>query len=230
MPVHASINSLEWESEFFNLKVGLLDFSGDRPLHQADFHAYDIVQAKLLSQQTAELDELGALGFRLVEGEADFVLGLDAAARPAGIRIARAEHIPVLRSAAGEAFAWSRFRSPWYKPGESSRFYARWIENAVLGTFDHQCLLAVDDAGNMQGFISLRELSDGSARVGLLATLPASQGLGVGQRLLAAASDWCRARRLTRLHVATQLSNLPALRLYQRCGGVIERTAWWLYR
>ena len=45
-----------------------------------------------------------------------------------------------------------------------------------------------------------------------------------------AAVDWCRARRLTRLHVATQLSNLAAMRLYTRCGAAIDSTAYWLYR
>lgn len=230
MPVHASINPLQWENTFFQRQSGLIEFGGDTPLSEALFAGYDLVQAKVLSQQTAELDALTALGFRLVEGEADFVLGVSSAGRPEGIRIARKEHIPALRDAAAEAFTQSRFRMPWYQPGDSGRFYAQWIENAVLGAFDHQCLLAVDAQGTLQGFVSLRELPDGGARIGLLATLPAAQGLGVGQRMIEAASDWCRARRLTRLHVATQLGNLPALRLYHRCGGVIERTAWWLYR
>lgn len=230
MPVLASIKPLQWENAFFQLQSGLIEFSGDTPLSEALFAGYDLIQAKVLSQQTAELDALTSLGFRLVEGEADFVLGVSSASRPEGIRIARKEHIPALRDAASEAFAHSRFRMPWYQPGDSGRFYAQWIENAVLGAFDHQCLLAVDAQGTLQGFVSLRELPDGSARIGLLATLPEAQGLGVGQRMIEAASDWCRARRLTRLHVATQLGNLPALRLYHRCGGVIERTAWWLYR
>jgi dTDP-4-amino-4,6-dideoxy-D-galactose acyltransferase len=226
-----ALNLLSWENTFFGVNSGLLSFEANgSPLTDALFAGYDLVQAKVLSQQTAELDALSALGFKLVEGEADFVLGIASASRPEGIRIARKEHIPALREAASGAFAQSRFRAPWYQPGDSGRFYAQWIENAVLGTFDHQCLLAINEQGDLQGFISLRELSDGSARIGLLATLPEAQGLGVGQRMIEAASDWCRARRLTRLHVATQLGNLPALRLYHRCGGVIERTAYWLYR
>ncbi|KGT87798.1 TDP-fucosamine acetyltransferase [Erwinia typographi] len=230
MPVRVSIKPLDWESAFFQRRCGLIELDGEVPLSDSLFAGYDIVQAKVLSQQTAELDALTEQGFRLVEGEAEFVLGIPSTGRPEGIRIARKEHIPALRDAASGAFAQSRFRAPWYQPGDSGRFYAQWIENAVLGTFDHQCLLAVDEQGKMQGFISLRELPDGRARIGLLATLPEAQGLGVGQRMIEAAADWCRARRLTRLHVATQLGNLPALRLYHRCGGVIERTAWWLYR
>lgn len=230
MPVSVSIKPLDWESAFFQRRSGLIELDGEAPLSDSLFAAYDIVQAKVLSQQTAELDALTEWGFRLVEGEAEFVLGIPSHGRPAGIRIARKEHIPLLREVASGAFAQSRFRAPWYQPGDSGRFYAQWIENAVLAIFDHQCLLAVSDQGEIQGFVSLRELPDGNARIGLLATLPQAQGLGVGQRMLEAAADWCRARRLTRLRVTTQLGNLPALRLYHRCGGVIERTAWWLYR
>lgn len=229
-PLLGQITPLAWENAFFEVNSGLLSVSNDSPLTPESLQGFDIVQAKMLTQQTAEIDALTGLGFRLVEGEADFVLSVENASRPEGIRIARAEHIPFLRQAASEAFAHSRFRAPWYKPGDSGRFYAQWVENAVKGEFDHQCLLAMSPDGAIQGFVSLRELKDGSARIGLLATLPEAQGLGVGQRLVTAAGDWSRARRLSRLHVATQLANLPALRLYQRCGGVIERTAYWLYR
>ncbi|RRZ87541.1 dTDP-4-amino-4,6-dideoxy-D-galactose acyltransferase [Erwinia sp. 198] len=225
------VEPLTWENAFFDINSALLTVDlHEAPIDEASLGQYDLVQAKILSQQTAELDALSALGFRFVEGEADFVLGIGVGGRPEGIRIARKEHIPALREVASSAFARSRFRAPWYKAEDSGRFYAQWVENAVLGTFDHQCLIAVNDQSELQGFVSLRELADGSGRIGLLATLPEAQGLGVGQRMIEAAIDWCRARRLTRLHVATQLGNLPALRLYHRCGGVIERTAWWLYR
>lgn len=230
MSVLASIKPLAWENAFFGCHSALLELQGDTALDVTLLDSYRLVQVKVLAQQSAELDALTALGFRLVEGEADCVLGITPVERPTGIRIARAEHIPALRRVAKEAFTWSRFRAPWYAPGDSGRFYAQWVENAVLGTFDHQCLLAVDERGTLQGFVSLRELGDGTARIGLLAVVPDAQGLGIGQRLMTAANDWCRARRLTRLHVATQLGNIAALRLYLRCGGVIERTAYWLYR
>lgn len=228
--MHGTLKPLVWENAFFNRQSALLELGGERELNSVQLDDWPLVQVKVLAQQGAELDALSALGFRLVEGEADCVLGITPVERPTGVRIARAEHIPALRQAALEAFTFSRFRAPWYAAGGSGRFYAQWVENAVRGTFDHQCLLAVDEQGNMQGFVSLRELDDGTARIGLLAVLPAAQGLGIGQRLMNAANDWCRARRLTRLHVATQLGNLAALRLYLRCGGVIERTAYWLYR
>ena len=230
MPVHASIKSLDWENQFFQRHSAQLVWDEAAVLDPAQLDAFDLVQAKVDSRETARLDALQQLGFRLVEGEADLQLVVAAAERQSGIRIARPEHIPALRTAAGAAFALSRFRAPWYPAHDSARFYAQWIENAVRGTFDNQCLIAQDEQGKLQGFVSLRETGDAAARIGLLATLPTAQGKGVGTRLMLAATDWCRARRLTRLHVATQLSNLAAMRLYTRCGAVIDSTAYWLYR
>ncbi|OON38547.1 TDP-D-fucosamine acetyltransferase [Izhakiella australiensis] len=228
MRITARIEPLAWESEFFGIRCGRLLLEGDVPLAALPMDDYQLVQAKVPAQRSAELDALGDAGFRLVEGEVDFVFCSDSAARPDGIKIARNEHIPALSAAAAQLFVQSRFRSPWFKPQDSGRFYARWIENAVKGSFDHQCLLALDEAGEIAGFVSLRRLDDGSARVGLLAAL--TPGQGTGKRLMNAALDWARAQRLTTLRVATQTSNLAAMRLYTRSGGVPDSSAWWLYR
>lgn len=229
MPVLASIKPLLWESEFFSLKIGLLNFAEAEPLNDAVPDSFDLLQAKVSAEEIVRLDALQQAGFRLVEGEADFVITTERTVRQAGIRIARESQIPLLRAAATTVFAHSRFREPWFPANASARFYAQWVENAVRGTFDHQCLLAVDEQGELEGFVSLREL-DGEARIGLLAVLPASQRRGAGKRLMAAAADWANARSLKRLHVATQLSNLAAMRLYLRSGGQLASTAYWLYR
>ncbi|SFN51496.1 dTDP-4-amino-4,6-dideoxy-D-galactose acyltransferase [Izhakiella capsodis] len=228
MHVTARIEPLNWESEFFGLHCGRLLLEGDIALAALPMDDYQLIQAKVSAERSAELDALGDVGFRLVEGEMDFAFSSDCAIRPDGIKIARSENIPALSAVAGQLFVQSRFRQPWFKPEDSGRFYARWIENAVRGIYDHQCLLALNETGEIAGFVSLRRLDDGSARVGLLAAL--TPGQGTGKRLVSAALDWARAQRLTTLRVATQISNLAAMRLYTRCGGVPESAAWWLYR
>jgi dTDP-4-amino-4,6-dideoxy-D-galactose acyltransferase len=174
------------------------------------------------------------LGFQLVEGEVDLMLNLGTecasplTVTPQAIRPAVPADIPMLRAAAANVFTSSRFRAPWYDAGDSGRFYAEWIEKAVMGTFDHQCLLALDSTGQPEGFVSLRELGGQEARIGLLAAFPGASGKGIGSRLMAAAMAECRS--LQRLRVATQIGNIAALRLYQRQGAVIESTSYWLYR
>ncbi|MDN8901975.1 hypothetical protein Q0O39_13815, partial [Staphylococcus aureus] len=78
----------------------------------------------------------------MVEGEVDLVLnvGTECASSinmsPQRIRLAVPTDIPALRAAAARVFTASRFRAPWYDVQDSGRFYAAWIEKAVLGTFD----------------------------------------------------------------------------------------------
>ncbi|ADU67473.1 dTDP-4-amino-4,6-dideoxy-D-galactose acyltransferase [Pantoea sp. At-9b] len=229
MSIHVSINPLAWESGFFGLNTARLEIDGDTPLAQALQQPYKLWQIKVAADRHDVIDAISQHRFQLVEGEADLAINIKRTERQTGVRIAREAQIPQLRAAAASAFSLSRFRTPWYQADDSSRFYAQWIENAVRGTFDNQCLIACDEQGALQGFVSIRE-QQGDARIGLLAVLPEAQGKGIGQRLLLAAADWGRVRQLNRLRVATQLSNLTAMRLYLRSGARLESTAWWFYR
>lgn len=237
MPVRASIEPLAWETEFFALNSAKLSFSTAAPmLTEAELNAYALVQAKIPAHHTALVDGLTRLDFQLVESEVDLVLNIGTECASShtvamqAIRPAGPADIPMLRAAAASVFTASRFRAPWYHSQDSGRFYAEWIEKAVMGTFDHQCLLALNSTGQPEGFVSLRELGGQEARIGLLAAFPGAAGKGIGSRLMAAAIAECRQGALQRLRVATQLGNLAALRLYQRQGAVIESTSYWLYR
>ncbi|CNI16960.1 TDP-fucosamine acetyltransferase [Yersinia aldovae] len=244
MPVHASIEPLAWESEFFQRHSAKLHFSDSAPqLNPAELDAFTLTQAKVPTHRLDLIDSLGQLGFTLVEGEVDLalpvegktVVGTENAIPEVDVgslqvRIATEIDIPLLRSVAASTFALSRFRAPWYGPQDSGRFYALWAEKAVMGTFDHQCLLVMDACGQPAGFVTLRNLQDGSARIGLLAVFPDAQGKGIGSLLMSAAKQWCQHHGLQRLRVATQMSNIAALRLYIRSGASIESTAYWLCR
>ncbi|EPJ3207552.1 dTDP-4-amino-4,6-dideoxy-D-galactose acyltransferase [Salmonella enterica subsp. enterica serovar Derby] len=225
MPVRASIESLDWENSFFGVNSAIVRFDPHAPILTAEvLQRWERVQAKIPAANTHELDALQQLGFSLVEGEMDFVLPITCARENPGAQVAQAADIPLLRQLAGEAFAQSRFRAPWYAADASSRFYAQWIENAVLGTFDHQCLVLRTPKGEIRGYVSLRELNATEARIGLLA------GRGAGEELMQAALCWAQARGKTTLRVATQMGNTAALKRYIDSGANVESTAYWLYR
>ncbi|HKM96853.1 MAG TPA: dTDP-4-amino-4,6-dideoxy-D-galactose acyltransferase [Buttiauxella sp.] len=222
--VPARIESLDWENQFFAINSGILRFEDDAPLLTPQLlNAYARVQAKISAQQTDLLDGLQQLGFKLVEGEVDLALKVGTQHAPSSVVLATSADIPVLRDLAANIFTQSRFRAPWYQPTDSGRFYAQWVENAVLGSFDHECLL-LKNANAIQGFVSMRQLNDDEARIGLLA------GRGVGAQLMDAAQLWCQQRGLQTLRVATQISNTAALRRYIQSGATINSTAFWLYR
>lgn len=226
MLVRASIDPLEWESRFFGIESGILRFDEQaRPLEKAVLDSWPRVQAKIDTGRCDQLDALQRLGFQLVEGEMDFCVPIHAtgAAVP-GVIPATAADISPLRQRAAAVFSRSRFRAPWYAEQDSGRFYAQWVENAVLGTFDDCCLVLPDASGAWRGFVTLRQLNKQEARVGLLA------GQGAGAELMQAAHHWCQVRGLVRLYVATQISNSAAIRRYIRSGGDVISSAYWLYR
>lgn len=224
MPARASIEPLEWENRFFGVNSAILRFGDDAPPLTAESLAgWSRVQAKVAADNTARLDALQALGFRLVEGEVDLALS-PAAFDDIGVEPAGEADIPRLRELAARAFAQSRFRAPWYAADASGRFYAQWIENAVRGTFDHQCLVFRAPDGDIRAFVSLRQLNEREARIGLLA------GRGAGTELMQSAQRWAAQRGLTTLRVATQMGNAAALKRYILSGANVESTAYWLYR
>ncbi|PHM44575.1 TDP-D-fucosamine acetyltransferase [Xenorhabdus mauleonii] len=238
MSIHANLEPLAWDSQFFGLSTARLHLLPETPpdavaITAEQLDEYALVQAKIPAQQTAIIDRLSGLGFSLVEGEADLLLPIESkeiVGLDAELICAIPQDIPALKAAAAQVFKASRFREPWYQPGDSGRFYAAWVEKAVLGTFDHECLLINDEYGQMKGFVTLRELGGNEARIGLLAAVPGNHHQGIGTKLMSAAQLWCQNHQIQRLRVATQISNITALRLYTRRGAIIESTAYWLYR
>ncbi|WP_409308317.1 dTDP-4-amino-4,6-dideoxy-D-galactose acyltransferase [Pectobacterium sp. B1J-3] len=233
-PIRATVDPLSWESDFFQLESGKLNFSPLAPVLTAEtLNTFTLTQAKIAADNLALADSLADLGFRLVEGEVDLSLPLHPTTTATPLprwREATSDDIPALRDTASRVFALSRFRTPWYQREDSGRFYAQWIENAVRGTFDHACLLVEDATGNPQGWVTLRRIDDTDARIGLLGVFPGMTNRGVGAQLMAVAEMWCRERGIRRLWVGTQMGNVAAIRLYLRCGARIESTAYWLYR
>lgn len=222
--LRARLESLDWENQFFSVHSGIVRFADDAPaLTLEQLAAYGRVQAKIPAHRTDWLDCLQQLGFQLVEGEVDLVMDVGMNHARSSVIRAQSADIPRLRAMAAQIFTQSRFRAPWYQPDDSGRFYAQWIENAVLGTFDHECLL-LKTGDEINGFVSLRQLNDKEARVGLLA------GRGAGEKLMNAAAEWCQHRNISTLRIATQISNTAALRRYIQSGATVESTAFWLYR
>lgn len=222
--IFATLEPLNWENQFFGVNSSLVRISEDAELlTQKRLNSWSRVQAKISAHRTDLLDSLQGLGFQFVEGEVDLCLQVEQHQTTTHFEVAQVEHIDVLREKAAHTFQQSRFRTPWYQPHDSGRFYAQWVENAVYGTFDNQCLL-LKQADVIQGFVTLRQLNTQEARVGLLA------GHGVGSALMAAALSWCQQRGLNTLRIATQVSNRAALRLYIQRGAIIDSTAFWLYR
>lgn len=240
MSVHANIEPLVWENQFFfagDSVSAKLVFRDEAPLLTTEcLQSYRLLQAKVASQQHQLVDQLMASGFQLVESEVDCVftkaqlVNDDQRPLASSLRLATSADRQALTAIARQSFRLSRFRAPWYHASASSDFYAQWVVNAIGGQFDDECWLWQDALSPPQGFITLRWLPQKQARIGLLAVNQQQQKQGIGQQLLQLALHRCQQQGIERLLVATQLSNLAALNLYLRYQAKISQTAYWLYR
>lgn len=235
MSVRANINSLSWDSKFFSIPIAKLteiNEPGSPSLMSDDFKDYQLIQAKIPASDYSSLSDLQALGFQIIDGEIDLeiTVSLQDIEQHNCLEVATKRDIPYLKNLAGHAFQLSRFRAPWFDESDNCRFYSEWAEKAVLGTFDDCCLVFKDNIQVIKGFVTLKQLGDGSLRVGLLAVSPSYRKQGVGDALVNGALTHCRNRGADSLRIATQTGNIAALRLYIKYGATIASSSYWLYR
>ena len=248
-PLAFQLERNAWESDFFAMEIAKLQFNEniqtallqDRTAllqnqsavlqnQSAVFGDFDLVQCKVTADQIEPIRQLQQLGFQFVEGEADFCLPVVAIKdEEVELEIAESADIAELETLFGEAFLNSRFRQPWFNAEQNRTFYRTWIRKAVLGQFDHLCLLQKDSEGRIQGSVSLRSLDADNARGGLLAVAEHARGKGVAKRLMQSAVSWSARQQHKQLWIATQTGNQAAINLYQKQGR-IERISYWFYR
>lgn len=219
----------QWESDFFARPIWRTRCHTDDSQF-ADEIPYGLLQIKVPTNALNEITFLQQQGFHLVEGEIDFCLDI-AKLKPSNVayQIATEQDITALESLFSCAFLQSRFRSPYFSEQENQRFYRTWIAKAVRGEFDDVCLVWRDEQGDIVGGISLR-LVENTVRVGLLAVSPNQRGQGIGRKLLESAIDWALQKNCQQFYVATQISNLSAIRLYESIGAKVCATHYWFYR
>jgi dTDP-4-amino-4,6-dideoxy-D-galactose acyltransferase len=126
---------------------------------------------------------------------------------------------------AGASFKDGRFHTdPAIPSARAQQVYREWAVACVAGVAaDYVAVASFND--RLAGFVACRLLRDTAVYFGrptstiaLIATAPHARGQGVGPVLIGAARDWCRGQDVETLEVGTQLRNLTAARLYERCG------------
>jgi dTDP-4-amino-4,6-dideoxy-D-galactose acyltransferase len=235
-----ALEKQEFESDLFGRRIALLETS-QLEISLATkivLDQFDLVQAKVRSQDSAAIDQLTSSEFRLCEGEIDLELSLTTGSEPQspitayGCRYATQDDIPSLSKLAADCFEGkTRFRRPWYSEEEARLMYSTWIAKAVRGEFDDVCLMITHGHGEPLAFVTLRKMQHSSdVRVGLLAVRECARRQGLGASLLGAASTWALQNGGIRLKVATQMSNLNAIRLYLKAKAKPVGTSYWFYR
>ena len=182
--------------------------------------------------------DLGRLGFYVVDTCVTFAL--DSAAVKAGEPapgIARISdfvepEVEEVLDLAEHGFRYSRFHlDPGLARETANRVKREWIKSYTLKRRGDALLVARAE-GRVAGFLAaLRSTVKGQrcAVIDLVAVASAFQGKGVGRALMQAFVQRYRSD-VAQLRVGTQAANIPAMRLYERAGFLMDASEFVLHR
>jgi dTDP-4-amino-4,6-dideoxy-D-galactose acyltransferase len=235
----ASLRRLDWDTDFFGRAFGLVERVEMSPLESDPLLAHIHLLSELSLLATSEgfehltyrpdLHEWHSVhgaeqaGWLLVDVGVDFLADPVKAPgpSPSDIRLSRDDDLPALQDLAATAFVYSRFAvDPFFSDGDVQAFHRQWITNLHGGLA--QALLVSESEGQLAGFVSC-SLADDKGRIPLIAVAADQRGQGQGRKLVQAALGWFADAGAREVRVKTQVPNIPAVGLYERCGFVMER-------
>jgi len=223
------VHRLDWDSRFFGISIGRVDFPPDRLNPGAIAYALRSAESMNLAclylQMPFVSPEVTAFCAR-----PDFLLvdiktvlsknpAPEALPEEPGWAVIPPEeaHHPVLEDITEAVSQTSRFRfDPRFGLAGAARLYRTWLRNSLEGGFVSDFLVAAKH-GRAEGFITLRT-KDGAPHIDLLGVADEARGRGVGGRLIRAAEARVKAQGGDRLDVVTQGHNIDAPNTYQAAG------------
>jgi len=230
---------LEWDSNFFGVRIGRIESRRLDPdvLAAATEWAHENRMDCLYflsvadDPQTVHLAERNQ--FQQVDVRMTFernvpAAGPERAPLDARIRLAEEKDLPALRAIATVSHHDTRFYfDGYFDRTRCDQLYETWIEKSLHG-FAQAVLVAERDAQPV-GYVTLN-LREVESQIGLIAIAAGHQGAGLGRVLVEHSLDWARTKGARVMKVVTQGRNVPAQRLYQRCGFLTGSFELWYHR
>ncbi len=186
-------------------------------IHTARHQGADLITVRVEADNQRDIQLLEREHFVFVDGLLTLSMeGIEGVAAPA-IRIMTAADLEAVQQIAAGTFVNSRFYGdPKLSTAAADRLYRRWTVNNFRGRADRNWV-AADQRGQVLGFIQCRTVERWLI-IDLLAVKKGCGSRGVGSSLVRAALSDAVERGIRRAQVGTQLGNIAAVRLYERCG------------
>ena len=229
------IRSLQWDSDFFGLRIGRADIlSKEDSLSLADRLSELKRDFDLLYVFDSNNIGFVAKGARLVDEKILYSKPCEPRKQFPEISFYHASHPSAdLYRLALVSGGYSRFKLDERLPKASyERLYTRWIENACPndGT-NKQILISRDPQGATKGMITIDHQGE-LGHIGLVAVDTDAQHQGIGGKIMSTLDGYLFERGIKTLEVPTQKANTDACRWYEKNGFVaLSKTPiyhWWL--
>jgi len=215
---------LDWDSDYWGVRIARV---GDPDVDEwAREHGVACAYLLVPADDSASAHRAEERGFRLMDVRVELDAPVARTEQP--VRAHREDDVERLRAIARRNHADTRFYADPNFPRElCDELYDTWIRRSCEGWAD--AVLVAEAERSPAGYVSLHERGDAGS-IGLIGVDAAARGRGVGEALVRGALDWCAQRGLERCTVVTQGRNVPAQRLFQKCGFRTSSVDLWFHK
>ncbi len=240
-----SVETLEWDSAFFGIRIGQVILSSATPEDLAEaVEAADRAGIECLYWLVGCEDRLSpraaqTCGFFLVDVRLTFeraLIGtsldsLPSATEPDGppVRLFVNEDLPAILDLTRPNYRESRFFFDGnFDEDKCLAMYEQWIQRALRTRPD--LIFVAGPKGEPVGFCVCRMEDDQTGNLGLMAVEPRLRRAGVGTALICAALRHFAGAGMRSVTGATQGRNIILQRLLQKCGFATKSVELWYHR
>ncbi len=218
------IQFLEWDSEFFGLKIGKYNISEPsivdlkRMLDAKKQHEYELLYIFMDNPPSQDCtDWLQSNGGHLVDEKVIYEKAIHNVSLP-NLDVTEysgslTQELIDLAIASGHS---SRFKTDKKLNPKFEAFYTLWMQKSVSGELADKIFVYKENS-DVKGFVSIK-IKNGIGQIGLIAVDESMRGKGIGKSLIAACDKWLFDNKITRHQVVTQMQNNGACALYEKCG------------
>lgn len=210
------IKYLDWDSSFFNKKIGLLELSNDFQYSEIP-NDYDLIY--VISKEEIAV---AIPNFKLSYLENKIVFSKKTVenreSTDANIFLELTDsHKKEIYALAFESGKYSRFKlDPNFSPTEFENLYKKWVDKSYAKEFADGVLI-YKEQNSILGFVTYK-VWDGYAAIGLIAVCPKHQGKGIGKKLIQSVENELANIGVDELRIPTQLQNEKACLFYVKMG------------
>ena len=213
------IKKLDWDSNFFDLKIGKISLTD---INKNDFDAFLSLKKKENYQliyvfSDSKIDFLAA---QLVDSKVTFQFEIEndlASKTSENIKILSKNHElnQNLLDLALQSGEYSRFKIDENFPKNSfEKLYQLWIKNSLNHDIA-DAVMAFENQNQTDGLVTLKHDAD-TTHIGLIAVNSEARGQKIGSQLLDAVKKIASKKQKKYINVATQLENELACRFYEK--------------